>query len=73
VGFKIGLGTPVGKSYINANITTNSNELFPLGYISPAFQYTNDKWTGSIQLTGTARALHFQTGINYKLSSTAKR
>ncbi len=72
VGFKIGVGTPVGENYVNANITTNSNELFPLVYISPAFQYTNDKWTGSIQVIGTARALHFQTGINYRLTSKTK-
>ncbi len=73
VGFKIALGTPVGKNYINTKTTTvNSNELFPFIYISPAFQYTNDRWTGSIQLIGSAKAFHFQTGINYRLKSTAK-
>lgn len=67
VGFKIGIGTPIGKNYTSTRVTNNESELFPFGYISPAFQYTNRRWTGSVQLIGTAHSFQTQAAVSYRL------
>lgn len=73
VGFKIGIGTPVGRNYSRLKATRSDGELFPFGYISPTFQYSNRRWTGSIQLTGTKMTFHNQIGIHYRLGPNLER
>src|SRR3990170_4520516 len=51
IGFKISVGTPLGREYKTLK-TDADHKLgdFEFAYIAPAFQYTNRRWTGFVQL-----------------------
>lgn len=73
IGFKISIGTPLGKSYrsLKASAGYNPGE-FEFPYISPAFQYTNKRWTCFVQLNAASKAFHSQFGTSYRLGAKMK-
>ncbi|MBC7830000.1 MAG: hypothetical protein H7122_19800 [Chitinophagaceae bacterium] len=73
IGFKIAIGTPLGKNYSNADGVRSEKGILPFGYFSPTFQYTNKRWTGFVQLTGAAKAFYSQIGGSYRLASATKK
>jgi len=72
IGFKIGIGTPLGKNYRSLDRAGYDDDLFSFAYLSPAFQYTNDRWTGFVQLNLATKAFHGQLGTSYRLTSNLK-
>ena len=73
IGFKIGIGKPLGKNYRRLYRARYEDERFPFAYFSPAFQYTNRRWTGFAQLSLATKAFHGQLGASYRLNSKIKK
>lgn len=73
IGFKIALGKPFGKNYRKARYSSYTSENFSFVYLSPAFQYTNRRWTGFAQLNIATKAVHAQLGTQYRLAARVKK
>lgn len=69
IGFKIAMGKPLGKNYRRLYRARYEDERFPFLYFSPAFQYTNRRFTGFVQLNLATKAFHGQAGTSYRLAS----
>lgn len=73
IGFKIAIGKPLGKNYRRLYRPRYDNERFTFAYLSPAFQYTNDRLTAFIQLNLSTKAFYGQLGTSYRLHSKTKK
>ena len=73
IGFKVSVGTPLGREYNTLDGIDYNFFDFPFLYISPAFQYTNKRWTGFIQINGGEHAFHGLIGTSYRLNYKTKK
>ena len=73
MGFKLSIGTPLGREFRSLQTGSNYNAEFPFPYVSPVFQYTNRRLTCFVQLNGSTKAFHTMFGTSYRLAAISKK
>jgi len=73
IGFKVAIGTPLGKNYRKLYRPRYDAERFSFAYVSPAFQYTNNRLTGFFQINLSTKAFHGQLGTSYRLNTRGSK